>query len=177
MSKEKGVKKPANYSSGYIAGLGVGLALFASYLFLGTGLGASGTTNRIIVAIQKFFSPEHVNNNPFLARYGAGDLNPLADWVVFLVIGVAIGAFVSGFLANRVKLETNRGPNITDRQRWIYAIIGGILFGFGAKLARGCASGLIMTGGATMSVGAWATMLVWMGTSFLVAQFIRKLWL
>lgn len=161
------------YSNAYLAGLGVGLSLFASYFLLGSGLGASGTTMSLLTEIERLIVPSHVEASKFLMKQE----RLFEFWMFYLILGVAAGGFISGKLAGRVKLETNRGPNITDRQRWMFALIGGIFFGFGAKLARGCASGLIMTGGASLSVGAWAAMIVWMATAFLVAYFVRRLWI
>ena len=36
-------------------------------------------------------------------------------------------AVISGLLARRVKIETNRGPRINNGTRWVMAFIGGAL--------------------------------------------------
>jgi len=165
------------YSSPYIAGVALGLVLLFSFYVSGRGLGASGTIMSTVVAVEKVVSQEHVDNNTYLAKYGAGDKNPFNNWLVFEVIGVLVGGLLSGAMAGRLKKETNRGPQISDKQRWIFAIIGGSLFGFGARLARGCTSGVALTGGATLALGSWLTMTAIFAGAYGAAYFVRKLWI
>jgi uncharacterized protein len=170
-------RKGNKYMSPYLAGFFIGLTLLASFLLVGNGLGATGSITRTIVAVEKAISPSHVDNNGYLAQYGGGETNPFADPLVYQMIGLLLGAFISGLLAKRVKFETNKGPLITDKQRWIFAAIGGVFFGFGARLARGCASGLCLTGGATLSVGAWIAIGMMFFVAYVTAFFIRKTWI
>jgi len=48
--------------------------------------------------------------------------------------------------------------------------------GFAAKLARGCTSGQALSGGALMSVGAWAFMLAVFAGGYAAAWFLRRQW-
>ena len=50
---------------------------------------------------------------------------------------------------------TAHGPRIGGGQRIYAAVAGGVLMGFGAKLARGCTSGQALTGGALLAAGSW----------------------
>ena len=102
---------------------------------------------------------------------------PLQDWLVFEVIGVIIGAFISGVISNRVGIKLERGPKITNRTRIVAAIIGGALFGLGSQLGRGCTSGAALSGMAVMSFGGIITMLAIFGSGYAFAYFFRKLWL
>lgn len=165
------------YSSPYLAGVGLGLVLLAAFFFTGNGLGASGAITRVIVAAEKQISQAHVDNNAYLASYGGGGLNPLDNWIVFAVVGIFFGALISGLMAGRFKREINKGPRISEKQRWMWAVIGGSLFGFGAKMARGCTSGFVLTGGASLSLGAWVGMLVMFAAAYVTAYFVRKLWI
>jgi hypothetical protein len=165
------------YSSPYLAGVGLGLVLLASFFITGHGLGASGSMMSAVLAVEKVFLPEHVNKNEYLAKYGGGDKNPLKDWYVFELVGVLVGGLISGALAGRVKKETNHGPQITKRRRWVFAVIGGALFGFGARLARGCTSGVALSGGAVLSLGAWITMMSIFAGAYALAFVFRKLWI
>ncbi len=165
------------YSSPYLAGVGLGLVLIAAFYLSGRGLGASGAINSIVVFFTKLVSPEHVNANPYLAEYGGGAINPLKNWLIFEIIGVIIGGMISGVLAGRMKMEINHGPRITAKQRWFFAVLGGSIFGFGARLARGCTSGVALTGGATLAVGSWATMLAIFAGAYMMAWFVRRLWI
>jgi uncharacterized protein len=49
--------------------------------------------------------------------------------------------------------------------------------GVGAKLARGCTSGQALSGGALLSLGAWAFMLMVFVGAYATAWFVRRQWL
>jgi uncharacterized membrane protein YedE/YeeE len=165
-----------DYVNPYLGGILLGLVLFASFFLSGNGLGASGGMNRFLVFIEDLFVPEHVDRTPNLLEMAGGDRNPLDSWVFFTGAGVIIGGFVSGVLHGRVKVETNRGPRISARQRWLLAFVGGSLMGYGARMARGCTSGQALSGGAVLSVGSWAFMLAVFAGAYLLAYSLRKVW-
>ena len=73
-------------------------------------------------------------------------------------------------------METNKGPNITKRTRWVTAFIGGAIMGYGARMARGCTSGQALSGGAVLSLGSWLFMFAVFGGAYALAYFVRKLW-
>ena len=181
-SKPKGFKALFNrpekpYIHPYLGGLLLGILLFLAFFLTGNGLGASGGLNRFVVAVQDVVSPLHVDTTPYLLKMAGGDKNPLDDWVVMVVIGAIVGGFASGWMNGRFKFETKKGPRISARTRWATAFIGGAIMGFGARMARGCTSGLALSGGATLSVGAWAFMMCVFAGAYAVAYFVRKLWL
>jgi uncharacterized membrane protein YedE/YeeE len=181
LSKEKAEEKvfaPKPYSNPYIVGIGLGLVLLASFLIMGRGLGASGAVSTVVAVAVEKTAPDHAAKNNFYKEYlGDGTTNPLKDWLVFEVIGVAIGGFLSGSLAHRIKGKVEKGPHVSTRTRLIYAFVGGGLMGFGAKLARGCTSGQALTGGAFLNLGSWAFMLAVFGGGYLFAYFVRRQWL
>lgn len=169
--------KPAPYTNPYLAGILLGIVLLAAFVISGNGLGASGAMMRTVVQAEKVVAPEHVNNNFYLAQYGGGDTNPWKEWLVFETLGVLVGGLVSGALAGRLKIETNKGPRVTNSRRWLYAVIGGALFGYGARLARGCTSGVALSGGATLAAGSWITMFAIFAGAYALAWFVRRLWI
>lgn len=164
------------YVNPYVGGLVLGIVLFLSFFFTGNGLSASGGLNRFIIFCQDLINPEHVNTTPYLLSIAGGSKNPFDSWTVYVVIGALLGGFVSGWKNGRLKIETNKGPNITTKSRWFYAFIGGAIMGFGARLARGCTSGQALSGGAVLSVGSWAFMFSVFGGGYALAYFVRKLW-
>jgi uncharacterized membrane protein YedE/YeeE len=166
--------KEQKYWSPYVAGVGLGLTLLLAFVFMGRGLGASGAMMRFEVWVMNLFAPEHVAANAYFAKYA---INPLSNWLVFEVIGVMIGGFLSGVLAKRIKLSVGKGPRISNRNRLILAFVGGGIMGFGARLARGCTSGLALTGGATLAVGGWAFMFAVFAGAYATAWFVRKQWI
>ena len=165
------------YLNPYIAGIGIGLCLLASLFVFGKGLGASGAMMRTVTYVEKTLVPGHVNHNAYLAELGGGNLNPLNNYLVFMFIGLIAGGFISGTLGGRVTPEINHGPRISKTTRLICAVSGGFLFAVGARFARGCTSGVALSGGATLAVGSWITMLILFGSAYLTAYLVRRLWI
>ncbi|MDX1599987.1 MAG: YeeE/YedE thiosulfate transporter family protein, partial [Anaerolineales bacterium] len=158
--------KAKPYADPYLAGALLGLVLFASFFVTGNGLGASGGLNRIVVFLEDLIAPEHIDRVPYLLEMAGGSTNPLNSWIVFVTGGALVGGLVSGLLHGRVKLETNKGPRISNRTRWMMAFLGGAIMGYGARFARGCTSGQALSGGATLSAGSWAVMFAIFGGAY-----------
>lgn len=161
----------------YAAGVVLGVVLFLAFLLTGNGLGSSGATSRIDALLVDLVAPAHVDTTPYLLKMAGGDKNPLDDWIVPVFFGALLGGFVSGARHGRLKLTTTRGPNISDRTRWAMSFLGGAIFLYGARMARGCTSGQALSGGATLAAGSWVVMLSIFAGAYLLAYFVRKLWL
>jgi uncharacterized membrane protein YedE/YeeE len=164
------------YANPYVAGVLLGFVLFTSFYLTGNGLGASGGIHRLVVSVQDQIAPDHIDRIPYLIAMAGGEKNPLDNWVVMITFGTLLGGFLSGFFNKRLKVETNRGPRISTRKRWLMALIGGALMGYGARLARGCTSGQALSGGAVLSVGSWAFMFAVFAGGYALAYFFRKAW-
>jgi len=170
--------EPQPYSNPYVVGFALGLVLLSAFLIMGRGLGASGAVSTVVASGVAAVAPEHASQNNFYQEYlGDGTSNPLKDWLVFLVIGVVAGGFISGSLAHRIKRTVEKGPNISVANRLILAFIGGGFIGFGAKMARGCMSGQALTGGAFLNLGSWAAMMAIFIAGYALAYFVRRQWL
>jgi len=167
---------PKPFINPYLAGALLGLVLFFAFFVTGNGLGASGGLNRMLVLVEDTVAPEHVDRTPYLLSMAGGDANPLDSWVVFVTLGTLVGGFLSGWWNGRIRPETNKGPNISNRTRWLMAFVGGTFMGYGARFARGCTSGQALSGGAVLSVGSWAFMFAVFGGAYALAYFLRKFW-
>ncbi|MGB9771041.1 MAG: YeeE/YedE thiosulfate transporter family protein [Candidatus Kapaibacteriota bacterium] len=172
--KESFPEKP--YWNPYLAGIGLGIVLLLAFVIMGRGLGASGAVSTLVATGVAKIAPNHAQNNEFYQNYLVQE-NPLKDWLVFEVLGVLVGGFISGIFANRVKFKIEKGPKINNVQRLVFATIGGALMGFGAKLAGGCTSGQALTGGALLNLGSWLFMLSVFAGGYLIAYIFRRLWL
>ena len=169
--------KPSQpYANPYLGGVLLGLVLFASYFITGNGLGASGGLSRYAAFFEDLIAPGHIDQVPYLINLAGGQRNPLDNWIVVVTTGVLIGGFTSGLIHGRTKFETHKGPNISKQTRWLFAFIGGILFTYGARLARGCTSGQALSGGSTLSAGSWMVMFSIFGGAYALAYFVRRLW-
>ncbi len=169
-------RKEKAYINPYLAGILLGVVLFGAFFITGNGLGASGGLNRILVYAQDVIAPEHTDRVPYLISMAGGSKNALDNWVVFMTFGTIAGGFVAGVINGRFKIETNRGPQVPVKMRWVMAFIGGSLMGYGARMARGCTSGQALSGGAVLSVGSWAFMFAVFAGAYLLAYSLRKFW-
>jgi uncharacterized membrane protein YedE/YeeE len=166
------------YMNPYLAGFLLGMVLLATIFITGRGLGASGAVKDVVIAAVHGVAPAHAEHSPFYKTYvGPGKENPLKSWLVFEVLGVIIGAFVSGLVSDRLRFVTEGGPRLRPSRRWLFAAIGGALFAVGAQFARGCTSGAALSGMAVLSTAGFVTMLAIFGTGYAVAYFGRRLWL
>ena len=166
------------YWNPYLSGLGLGLVLLAAFVIMGRGLGASGAFSTVVASGVNAIAPHHAEGNPFYLGYlGDGTTSPFNSWLVFEVLGLIVGGFISGALAGRIKKTTEKSVHISFKARYIYAFIGGALMGIGAKLARGCTSGQALTGGALLNTGSWIFMLMVFAGAYGAAYFVRRQWL
>lgn len=168
---------PGKYLNPYLAGFLLGLVLLLSYYLAGRGLGASGAVKSVVVSAIDATNPAHAQSSAFYGKYVGDDKNPLNSWLVYVALGVLIGGFVSGKISRRLGFKLEKGPNITNKKRIVFAVIGGVLFGLGAQFGRGCTSGSALSGMAVLSTAGFVSMMAIFGTGFILAYFFRKLWI
>jgi uncharacterized membrane protein YedE/YeeE len=171
MEKERPLWNP------YVGGVVLGLVLLASFLILGFGLGSSGAVNRSGIWFMHMLTPEAVEANGYFSNYVGQSKHVLDDWLVFEVIGVFLGGAIGAYSGGRMRRgNIERGPNISVKNRLIIAVIGGILMGVGARIARGCTSGQALTGGALLSTGSWVFMICVFAGGYMLAPIVRRQW-
>ena len=165
------------YMNPYLAGTLLGLVLLLAMYLSGRGLGASGGIKYCVVSIVGNVSPQHAESSNYYSKYFEGGASPLKNWLPIEVLGIIVGGFLSGALSKRLKFKLEKSPNISNRKRLIFAFSGGLLFVYGAQLARGCTSGAALSGMAVLSVAGFVTMAAIFGSAFLFAWFFRKNWI
>jgi hypothetical protein len=168
---------PRPYMNPYLAGALLGVVLFASFFVTGGGLGASAAFAHVETGILKWLMPEHVDRVAYFADIAGGARSPWAHYAIYMLVGTLAGGLVSGLVNHRARLETRKGPRISRGARWVFALLGGMIMVYGARLARGCTSGQALSGGATLSVGSWAFMFAVFAGGYATAWFARRLWL
>ncbi len=146
----------------YVVGVGIGLLSCATFLTVDKALGTSSSFVHVSGLIESLFAPGHVAG-PDATAYFAKEINertPMFDWQFFLVIGVALGAFVSRRLSHG-----SADPVVPPLWSWRFGsrvavrYAGAFLFGavslFGARLAGGCTSGHGISGGLQLALSSW----------------------
>lgn len=174
---ENKIKNRHVYWNPYFGGFLIGLLIIVTFYITGRGVGASGALKSSVVTIVNTVAPTHAENNAYYSKFIKDGESPMNNWLVFQAVGILLGAFLSGALAGRLKLRVQHSPKITSRRRLIFALVGGLLFGLGAQIARGCTSGAALSGMAVLATGGFITMIAIFGTGYLVAYFFRKNWI
>ena len=152
------------------AGIVLGVVLFLTFLLTGHGLGATGFTTRLVVWLGLGVAPEATLGNEYLGGMAEGG-NPLSSWITWQVIGVFVGAFLSARLAGRFRVQVDGQNTVGTPKRLFWAIFGGVVAGFGARVSAGCTSGLGLSGAATLSLAGF----VFLGTFFVAGLIASRL--
>ena len=170
MQKQMSVRKA--YINPYLAGVLLGFVLLASFVIAGRGIGASGAVSQTLAHAYDSLGV----TNAYLQQQKSDD-SIWQTWIIMEVIGVFLGAWLSAKWGGRIKKEVVRGEGCsTDRRRILFALAGGVLMGFAARLARGCTSGQALSGGALLSVGSWLFMLAVFAGAYLTILAVKREW-
>jgi len=105
--------------------------------------------------IERIFRGKKVEERPYFKKF-----LPAVDWEWMLVLGVVIGSFLSSHLSGQFIWQwvpSFWGETIGTGQfaRWLPALAGGIIMGFGARWAGGCTSGHGISGTLQLAVSSW----------------------
>ena len=165
--------KPQPFSNPYLAGILLGAMLLASFVILGAGLGASGGIARMGACFSMYAAPSHTMGSQYFGKWGA---TPMNYYLVFMLAGTFIGGMFSALLANRMKIQIERGRTTSAGRRLLYALLGGGIAGFASRLARGCTSGQALSGGALLLTGSLVFMVCLFIGGFASAWFFRRQW-
>jgi hypothetical protein len=100
------------YSDPYVAGVGLGLVLLAAFVLTGHGLGASGAFATTAAGSVAALAPDYAAASAYFGRYVNSPDGPWRDWLLFEVIGVFAGGFLSAALAGRLRRGVERGAGV-----------------------------------------------------------------
>ncbi len=163
-----------SFWSPYLAGVGIGLTLLASFVIAGQGLGASRAFCVVAGTGLKSALPGYTATLAYLSKYL--ELSPFRDWTVVEVSGVLIGAFLGSLLSRGFRLRVDKAESMSIRIRVLTAFGGGVILGFASRLARGCTSGVALTGGSQLALSGWVFVVAMFVSGFLFAAVFRRLW-
>ena len=170
MGNQKESSKPAPYMNPLMAGILLGIVLLTTFVVTGHGLGATGFTTRLTAWLGMHVAPIATTANDYLGGM-VEEGKPLDAWTTWQVIGVALGALLSAFLAKRIFFQLDGKKYLGGAKRPFTALLGGILAGFGARVAAGCTSGLGLSGAAVLSLAGFT----FLGTFFAVGLLASRL--
>ena len=168
-------KKP--YMNPYLAGVLLGLVLLGAMVLSGRGLGASGGIKYCVVSVVGAVSQEHVASADYYSKYFQDGKKPISNWLVFQIMGMLLGGFVSGAISGRLTWKIEKSPSISRPRRLLLAFLGGVFFVYGGQMARGCTSGAALSGMAVLTTAGFVTMIAIFGSGYIFAWFFRKNWI
>ena len=165
--------KPAPYWNPLIAGILLGIVLLSTFVVTGHGLGATGFTTRLTAWFGMHLLPVATNANEYLGGM-VEEGKPLDAWITWQVAGVAFGALVSAFLAGRIAIKLDGKKFLGGPKRPVTALFGGILAGFGARIAAGCTSGLGLSGAAVLSLAGFTFLGTFFAVGLVASRFMKE---
>ena len=146
--------------SPYIAGILLGIIVILTVVLAKTLLGASGAFENLAAYFGKVISP---SNTYFNYVMPAG-----ITWGVMLLVGVFFGGMLGAATSKTLKWGKKDAAN-SDVQwkrvfgpqtwkRWVLGFLGAIVLEYGAGIAGGCTSGLLISGGSLLVPAAFLFM-------------------
>jgi len=134
--------------SPYAAGIVIGLLQIPAFLLIETALGAS-TSYVTVGGIIASWIDRSIQVTPTARNW----------WQVALVVGIAIGAFISMRLSGARRhpispIWQRALGSSSPARRCVVAFVGGFIMLFGARIADGCTSGHGLSGMAQLAVGS-----------------------
>jgi len=162
--------------SPYTAGIIIGLLQIPTFLLLNTALGASSSYVTVGAHLASIVDPAAVQVQ-YLAKHMEG---AKSWWQVAIVLGIAIGAFVSmrlsGTRRQSISPVWSRAWGVTSLSaRAPIAFGAGFLMLLGARIAGGCTSGHGISGMAQLSAGSTVAVAAMFAGGILAAMlFMRR---
>ncbi len=161
--------------SPYVAGAIIGLLQIPTFLLMDTALGASSSYVTVAAHIASLFDGRVVENK-YLASHMWGAKN---WWQVAVVVGVAVGAFLSmrlsGARRQTISPVWSRAMGTTALgTRAPIAFLAGFVMLLGARIAGGCTSGHGISGMAQLSVGSTIAVAAMFAGGMLAATLVKR---
>ena len=158
--------------SPYTVGIGIGLLSWVAFVLSDKPLGCSTAIARTSGMLEQLVRGKKVNEKPYYQKFP-----PVVDWEWMLVVGVILGAFLSSTLSGAfgpewvpASWQAHVGPSPIIR--WVAALAGGVIMGFGARWAGGCTSGHGISGTLQLAVSGWLAAISFFAGGIATAMFI-----
>jgi hypothetical protein len=161
--------------SPYVAGLGIGILSWLSFLLSRKPIACSTTFAKAAGMIERLFRGKKTELKPYYK-----EITLTVDWQWMLVTGIVIGSFLSSLLSGSFHWQWV--PSVWAEafggdvpKRVIVALIGGIFIGFGARFADGCTSGHGISGTMQLAVSSWISAICFFIGGIVTAHILFKL--
>lgn len=165
--------------SPYAAGVLLGIVGILTVLLANSLLGASGGFENLAGLIGKAIAPSAFNNTYFNYVMPAG-----ITFGVILLVGIFFGGMLAAATSKTLKWGKKDASN-SDKQwkrvfgpqtwkRWVLGFLGAIILQYGAGIAGGCTSGLLISGGMLLVPAAFLFMIGMFASGIVTALIVYR---
>ena len=161
--------------SPYVAGVVIGLLQIPTFLLMNTALGASSSYVTVGAHLAGAVDSGAAGIDYF-AKHLWGAKN---WWQVAVVVGIAVGAFVSMRMSNTIRqtispVWSRTMGTASLSARAPVAFLGGFVMLLGARIAGGCTSGHGISGMAQLSLGSTVAVAAMFAGGILAAFALKR---
>jgi uncharacterized membrane protein YedE/YeeE len=161
--------------SPYVAGILLGVVGVLAVWISDNLLGASGAFENLAGMLGKAVAPK-----AFDIMYFNFIMPAQVTWGLVLLVGVFFGGMLGALSSKTWKISTNGdaqwrhifGPQTW--KRWVVAFLGAIVLEYGAGIAGGCTSGLVISGGMLLAPAAFIFMAGMFASGILTALLVYR---
>lgn len=141
--------------SPHVVGMGIGFLSCLAFLLSNKPIGCSTAFARTSGMLERLFRGKRTLQKPYYRKFV-----PEIDWEWMLVAGVFLGSFLSASLSGEFRFQWvpaawAKSAGEASAVRWIVALLGGVVMGFGARWAGGCTSGHGISGTLQLALSSW----------------------
>ena len=147
----------------------IGVLMYMVHMPLGVTGELARFSNTVMSSLQ-VPPPEAMGLATLGGCSGISGVNGLFTHSFAVTVGVISGSFVGALFANEFKLRFPR-----NAKRYVQALGGGVIMGYGAGLAIGCTLGAFFSSIPSLSVSGWVFALSLSGGAFLGVKVIKRL--
>ena len=139
----------------YFIGAAIGVLSWLTFLLLDRPIGCSTAFARSAGMIERLARGKKVRDKAYYRQFA-----PVIDWQWMLVAGTLVGALLVAAASGDFELTWVPSKwaarfGADPVRRWVAALAGGVLIGFGARWAGGCTSGHGISGALQLAVSGW----------------------
>lgn len=173
---------PENYPypppawSPYLVGVLIGILTLSTLAISKKTVGASSAYGDLAGLIGKAIAPRHIASLKYFQDHPPG-----FSWTFVFIAATIVGAFLAAWSGGELtgsylqNLWVARfGPDSAGL-RTLFALTGGILIAFGARLAGGCTSGHGISGTLQLAVSSWISVICFFVGGIATAMLIYRL--
>lgn len=162
--------------SPYVVGVLIGLLVLSTLVFAGKKIGASSGYSDIAGMIGRLIAPSHIASLPYYQKN-----KPMIGWTLTVVLGAILGAFLAAWSGDELNgrylqdMWVARFGADSIWLRTLFALLGGAMMAFGARMAGGCTSGHGISGTLQLAVSSWIAVICFFLGGIAAAMLIYRI--